>query len=157
MRHADWLERMLEADPAELAGEGDTPLAIHIRSCDLCRILARRMLREQARMARALEAVRPATAPEEAIDRVLAGESRETGRFRPVLVLAPLAVAAAVAALLLWMPGGEDPTRTGVPSAPSDPAPRVSVDVPPGGAIVFATRDPDVTVVWLEPPEGEPR
>lgn len=158
MRHEEAMERMLEAEPAELAGEGATPLATHVRSCERCRALGRRLLEEQARLARALETVRPGAAVEEATELALAEETPEAGRFGWVPVLAPLAAAAAVAALLLWMPGWQDPGRPGAPPAASGPEfDQVSVDVHEGSAIVFATRDPDVTIVWLERPEGEPR
>lgn len=158
MSHDEWIDRMLEADPAELVGEGATPLAAHVRECERCRSLGRRLVEEQTRLARALEEARPRGTAAEAVERVLAERASGTRRFRWGVVLVPLSVAAAVAALLLWMPGEEGYRPAGPPPSGSPPAPaRLSVDVPEGGAVVFATRDPAVTLVWIDRPEGETR
>ena len=42
------LDRMLEADPAELRGEAETGLARHIAGCHRCRAVAAAMLEETA-------------------------------------------------------------------------------------------------------------
>lgn len=157
MRHEEWMERMLQADPADLAGEGGTPLAVHVRQCRRCRSLGRRLLDEQAALAGALESVGPKSTAAEAADRVLEEERSSPIRFRWAAVLAPLAAAAVVTALLLWTPRDGSVRRAGSPTATDRGSARVSVEVPEGGALVFATRDPTVTLVWIERPEGERR
>lgn len=157
MRHEEAMERMLEADPDELVGESDTPLAAHVQKCERCNALGRRLLEEQTTLARAIEEIRPRAAATEATDRALGGRGTGSSRWGWGAVLVPLAAAAAVAALLLWTPR-EGSVRRAEPPIAVEPGPaRVSIDVPEGGAVVFATRDPAVTLVWIERPEGERR
>lgn len=155
MSHAEWREAMLEADPAELAGRGKTALAAHVRDCARCRVLGRRLLEEQAALGGALGEIRPrgsATAAGPG-----SGPPRPSAIRRGAALLAPLAAAAVVAALWLARPGNRPLRREGVLAARgTDPA-RVSVDVSEGGAVVFATRDPAVTLVWIDRPKGERR
>ena len=45
------LERLLEADPAELGGEGDSELVVHLRGCERCTAVAERLLDGQQELA----------------------------------------------------------------------------------------------------------
>lgn len=172
----DATERLLEADLSSLRGEDRTPLAAHIRACPSCRDAAQAILAAERGLGRALDGLRPSIEATEAVSlaergRADAGDERRdaTGSRvsrRRLWPLVPLA-AAAVAGLLLWGPrGGPEPRRVGLTSTASideagkAPGPdgargpeisgRFALDVPERGrAIVFGTRDPTITVVWL--------
>lgn len=169
-------ERLLEADLSSLRGEDRTPLAAHIRVCPSCRDAAQAILAAERGLGRALDGLRPSIEAAEAVSlaergRADAGEeSRDaTGSRvsrRRLWPLVPLA-AAAIAGLLLFGPrGGPEPRGIGLTStapiveAEQAPGPdgargpeisgRFALDVPERGrAIVFGTRDPTITVVWL--------
>ena len=155
MTHEEWIDRLLVADPAELAGEGAGPVAVHVRECARCRTLGRRLLEEQERLAAALEALGP-PAPRAVPVRTgaTARPSRADWPGRAVWWV-PLATAAGLAALLLaWPDRGNVPVPPGETPRPAT----VAVEVPVGvQAMVVETRDPEVTLVWLDEPKGEAR
>ena len=137
---------LLEAEPAELRGEGGSPLAAHLRECAGCRSAARAILAGQAELDAALRAL--AAAPAEA--RVLPLR-RRAGLARRVATLAvPLAAAAAAVMLLDRGPAPENPgiTRERIARALF---PRRPVARPISGrnATVLRTSDPGVTLVWI--------
>lgn len=51
--------RLLEAEPAELRGSGDSPVAVHVRACASCANDAARILSLTASLGRALDSVAP--------------------------------------------------------------------------------------------------
>lgn len=121
-------EAMLVAERGELRGEGETPLAEHVASCEAC-----------GRVGSALASD---------LHRLSASVARRKSK-RIVLVAALPATAAIV--LVARIAGRDEPVRRPALNTPS-PAHVVSVDVAPGQrAAVLKTSDPKVTLVWLAP------
>jgi len=165
----DAMEAMLTAEPAELRGEGASPVAFHIRDCGRCRALARTILSEQAALDAAMASAGPPRAAE-AIARAVLDTARAqhiapgqdadvesiprkrdpgAARLRNWKVAVPTLLAAVLAALLLlprddrdWqVPGGEGATVR---------AERVAVSPPPDKSVaVFRTRNPNIKVIWF--------
>jgi hypothetical protein len=130
----DALAPLLEAELAELRGEGTSQLAAHVRACPRCRGRAERILAGQAGLDRALarRSGYGATVP------------RRRPAWRALGPLAPLALAAGIAAVALLRPR---PDLTRAPSGPVVPRPDVLV----AGAravAVFQTHNPDIVVIW---------
>lgn len=172
-------DRLLEAELSTLRGEDGTPLAAHLRVCPRCRAAAEAILEAEERLARALEGVRTSIDPAEAAS--LAERARRSAhgpagemaggvrdRRRRLWPLVPLAAAAA-ALLVLGPRNGGEPAGSGLSLTPPTPdgplaggaardrgpaaAARFALDVPERGrAVVFATRDPSITVVWFYRP-----
>lgn len=157
MKYEEALERLLEADPDELAGLGDSPTAAHVRSCAHCADVAARLLAGQRLLAAALDGVRPRISADEAIDRVLGRtvargplhlESRRPRWRRRLAAALPLAAAAALALILL---------RDDAPPPAPLPVARLAeqigaptLTVPAGSnAAVFKTSNPKITVIWF--------
>lgn len=163
-------ERLLEAELDELAGESDTPVGRHVRSCPACGAVARTLLAETRALGAALDSLAPsrdgvapaghvagsrsslAAGPVPSVVRERGGSPvpRSRGRVRR---WAPLAAAAGLAGLIAigW---GED-RPLGDPSTPLDrvEAPvgeRFAIEVPDDGRLaVFDTADPSIKVVWF--------
>ncbi|MGD2215340.1 MAG: hypothetical protein PVJ64_01235 [Gemmatimonadales bacterium] len=142
------LERLLEADPAELGGQGDSELAAHLKECERCTAVAARLLAGQQELAAELSELGPRTGVEEALSKARA-RSRQVARRRNAWrVAAPLAAAAAVAALLLV--GSPDERMPG--ELVSLPAPRIEPVVEMAVAqnvMVFETEDQSAKVIWF--------
>jgi anti-sigma factor RsiW len=138
---------LLEADIEELRGEGDSPLATHLRGCEACQATARSILMGQVELDRALaELARPA--PEA---RVL--PLRRGTAWRWAAWPAPLAAAAAVALLLITR-GAPAPEKHPVATAEAIAKalfPRPPMARAEGGrsVAVLKTSDPGITVVWI--------
>lgn len=180
MRCDEALERMLEAEPAELRGETDTELAAHIAGCDRCAAVAAAMLEEADVVDAALDGyavgrsmgeaagadapTRHHTAADAAAEAALAAAREEPAeaipraqRTAPWIRRAwiPLAAAAALAAVLVLRHAPAPlPTGTPTPDAPTV-QPRVSITPPADkGAAIMATENPNITIVWLYEREG---
>jgi hypothetical protein len=82
------LEALLEADPSDLAGQGGSPLAQHVRACARCRRLAAQVL-DDTHLLASVELV-PAVRPQPVRRR----------SWLPALVM-PAALAAAIVAIIL--------------------------------------------------------
>lgn len=54
-----FLEAMMDADPRELRGEGDSELARHVPECPRCRAAASRILLDTEALDRALDEMLP--------------------------------------------------------------------------------------------------
>jgi hypothetical protein len=143
------LELLLEADPAELTGSGDSKLAAHVRECARCGAVGLRLLDEQERLSRELAELEPRVGVEDALQaarrlRVSRGRRRRAWR-----VAAPLAAAAAVAAVFLAR-GPEAGRMPGEVMAL--PAKRIEPLVEVSDAqnvMVFETRDRSTKVIWF--------
>ena len=141
---------MLTAEPGELHGAFDTPLSRHLASCPRCREAAARIMASTAVLDEWLGA--PAAVPD--VDRVLwEAATPVPPRRRGLAWAVPVALAAGVAALLLL---GRERTPTAAVEAPvaarvgASEASTLDLEVPEGSdAAVFATADPDITVIWF--------
>jgi anti-sigma factor RsiW len=140
------LARMMEAEPAELAGEADTELTAHLSACPRCALVAARLLEGQVELDRALSALSPRIGAEEALVRARGGRLRRSA-WRVAL---PLAAAAALAGILFLRPTPfERLPRSDVPAVQRweerpfvEPQTNQSV-------LVFETRDRSAKVIWF--------
>jgi anti-sigma factor RsiW len=144
------LERLLDAEPAELEGRGDSELAAHVRGCTRCGALAARLTRGQAELARALDALGPRLDVEAALAAVRVRPLRASAWRRTVAWGTPLAAAAVLASVILvrgWNRG---------PSLPNEMLPRSVAAIEPlveapaaGNVLVFETKDQSAKVIWF--------
>jgi predicted anti-sigma-YlaC factor YlaD len=157
MTCSDAVHRILEGDPLDLQGHGDSSLAEHIRTCPRCRAMAELVLEEERRLG--IQMVGAVEVPDldqlldEALEKRPGTSPKTTSREhqglqfkRFGLPLIPLAAAAAVVTLFL---GGE-PSLPGDSYAPPQRTAGLGVEVPEGqNAAVLATNNPDITVLWF--------
>jgi predicted anti-sigma-YlaC factor YlaD len=142
---------LLEAELAELRGEGESEVARHVRECTRCRAMAQEIVEQEGALAQALAGVRPqvsadTAAAETAAAKVLSLRPRWKRRWAAII---PAALAATVAGILL--------TSNGTPPAvvPSTTEDAAVAAVPVVDAtssdtyVVFNTDNPDIVVVWL--------
>jgi hypothetical protein len=135
-------ELMLEADPELLTGIGDEPIARHISACEVCRELASGILDATGAVRSAYTLVRPAPVP--APVRI-----RTIGR-RAIWAVASLAAAAAVVIVVSGGSHGVDGRGIWKNLEPDMPTSSIAIEVPEGkNAIVFDTKNPKVSVVWI--------
>ncbi|WP_325307677.1 hypothetical protein [Longimicrobium sp.] len=148
MDHATARSLLLEADPAELRGDGASELAAHLRDCAECRARADGILAGEAELDAALTML----AAPRAGTRVIPLRPRASVARRMATIAVPLAAAAAAAGVLL-LPRGPAPERPGITTEKIARAlfPRQPVVRPGTGrsAAVMNTSDPGVTLVWI--------
>ena len=139
---------LLEADPAELRGEGESPLAAHLRACADCRSRAETILAGEAELDAALRTLaRPSAEP-----RVIPLRPRQRWGGRTVPAAATFAaLAAAVAGLMLVRPHAPPPRGATAEQIAQlmYPAPPVARAEAGQSVAVLKTSDPGVTVVWV--------
>jgi anti-sigma factor RsiW len=142
---------LLEADLAELRGEGESEVARHVRECSRCRAMAQEIVAQERALAQSLAGVRSrvsadAAAAEVAAAEVLPLQPRWKRRWAAVV---PAALAATIAGILLTS-NGTSPTV--VPST-TEVAAVAAVPVVDAASsetfVVFNTDNPDIVVVWL--------
>ena len=135
-------EAMLVADPAELRGETETALAVHVTSCADCRRAAATIVGVTTQLGLAIARREPRT-------------RRRASRRVIGLVFVPVAAAAVFAV----MSAGGFSRRAEPPRVSLSPLPvarTVSLEVGRGQqATVLKTADPKVTVIWLSSGEGK--
>ncbi|MDP2956787.1 MAG: hypothetical protein Q8N53_10220 [Longimicrobiales bacterium] len=155
---------LLEAEAAELRGEGGSPLAHHVRACRSCARAAALILEETSRLDLLLS-----EAPPLDVDALLAragvvsgGAAAPVGTHRPApgapprrrlsrRLWVPTAAAAALAALLLWQADEMQTPPASVTAAVAHGSPPLVEPAPGQDVAVMQTADPDITVVWLFP------
>lgn len=179
MRCETALERMLEADPAELRGDDGGELARHVAECARCARVAAALIEETNAVDRSLGAWAEAGSADAATDTALAAlRADRAGRTDDVVPLRPQRtrgvgaaagasrrdwvrkawvplVAAAAMAGVLFLGRADTPFPTGSGPAGTPFEPRVSVTPPPDrSAAIMETENPDITIVWLYQREG---
>lgn len=139
-------ELLLEAEPAELRGEGDGRLAAHLRGCPACRQRAAFLLAQTELLRDTLATLRPV---EGRPGFLAAAGGSPGGMTRRWPVLVPLALAAGIAALLLVSRHeATAPDSAALQLAAATP-PALDVQVPTGQAVaVFQTANPNIVVIW---------
>jgi hypothetical protein len=151
-------ERLLEADPAELLGEGDSTVALHVAGCAACTAAARRILRSQQELADALSQLSARAAPAAGVVSVDLGASAESavrparGARRSLLRVMPPLAAAAVLVLFLLQPRAADelPRLEPVPEPTAYALDMPMVNATDGSDVaVMQTSNPNITVVWF--------
>jgi hypothetical protein len=152
MTCAQALDRMLEADPAELQADAPGALAGHLRGCAPCRSAADRILAAQADLASGLAAL---TAAGVRADARVPPIGSAPSAVRRWALRAALPLAAAASLLLVLRPSSSPAESSQVAAAAIQRDmmhEEALVEPGPGqSAAVMATRDPRVTVVWLYP------
>ena len=149
MNCASAVDEMLEADPQELLGEGNSELAGHIVSCERCRVLAEQFVEGQLELARELETRAPRVSADVALR-----TAENTGAIRRRNAIwqigAPLAAAAGIVGIAVL---GDNPAGLGsyVQARVPETLPGLEVQSPPGKDVaVFEVADrQDVVVVWF--------
>lgn len=141
-------ELLLEADPAELAGRGESELAMHIRGCARCRATTASILSAQDRLAAALDELGPRTEVGEAL-RLLRARRQAAVRRERAWRWGPVAAAAviALAMVLESLPAGRL-TGEGAVAAPVAAEPLVEAATS-ASVMVFETGDRSVKVIWF--------
>jgi hypothetical protein len=147
----DMRERLLEADPAELRGEGDSMVALHIAGCAACTAAALRILTSQQQIVAALSELSARAAPVVPPASAESVRSARNPRRRLLLVLPPLAAAALLVVFLL-----QQRTVAELPRLEPVPEPTAyAIDMPVVNATngsdvaVMQTSNPNITVVWF--------
>lgn len=139
---------MLEADPADIRGQGAVELASHLAACDACRTLAEEILREHDALAKAMASTRARRPVEDAIARARFEATRRKRR-RLWIAAVPAAAAAGVAGMLLARPS-DTPLAHAASSAPADTVPPPLVESSNAdGVTIMHTDNPNIVVVWL--------
>lgn len=132
---------MLEAERADLEGATDSELSRHVRTCAGCRAAAARILDAERALGDAFAAMTPRRRAEDAV----AEAAQRAGRRHWAWRAAPLAAAAALAALLLARREPAVPPLSPLPTAAA-----IEVQPPPGRTVaVFHTDNPDIVVIWF--------
>ena len=139
---------LLEAELAELHGEGESEVARHIHECARCRTMAQEIVEQEGALAEALAGVRPGVSAATAADEARTPEVIPLPRWRRRwTALIPAALAATIAGILLTgsgtppaQPAAETAAVAAVPVVDAASSERV---------VVFNTDNPDIVVVWL--------
>ena len=150
MKCASAIDRMLEADPQELSGEGTGELAGHLASCDRCCALAEQIVEGQLGLARELETQSPRLSAEDGL-RIAEKRSSAIRRRNAIWQIgAPLAAAAGITGIVLAGNGGVGVKDMALTRG-AETLPGLEVQAPPGKDVaVFGVADrPDVVVVWF--------
>ena len=138
---------LLEAEPAELRGEGDGALARHVRGCPACRQRATFLLGETDVLRATMDAFRPSRrkpSPAPSVVRRL----RTPATGRGLRILLPLALAAGIAALVLVRRDDVTPPSAPLHVTRATP-PVLDVQVPAAQSVaVFQTANPNIVVIW---------
>jgi hypothetical protein len=142
------LERLLEANPAELAGRDDSELAVHVRGCGRCQAVAARLLAGQEQLAGALGELRPRTDVGEALSTARARRSKAL-KWQRVSRWGPVAAAAVVAAVMVLqsLPAARMIEGENV-RAPAQMEPLVEAAAGQN-VLVFETGDQSAKVIWF--------
>ena len=139
---------LLEADPAELRGEGGSPLAAHLRACADCRAAADAILAGEAELDAALRTI---AQPSKEARVIPLRPTRGWGRRMVPAAASFAALAAAVAGIMLARPhaaapGGVTSEQIAQLMFPAPPVARAGAGK---SVAVLKTSDPGVTVVWV--------
>ncbi len=143
------LERLREADPAELAGVGEGALAAHVRECPRCAAVAAQLLTGQDELSRALEASRPARSVEEALRAMRVRQRQSVWSRRSWRWAVPLAAAAALAGALVLRTVGTDEMPGQVVARPAAAIEPLVEMATAQNVMVFETRDRSAKVIWF--------
>ena len=151
----EWLR---EADPEALAQVEASPVAEHLQSCPSCRAMVSRLLTMQQEVQAAYLAAAPGRSAADVAGQVLASGPNilpiRSGRRNIIAAAGMLGLAAAAVLVVAVVGRGRvapaAPVVAPAVVADSAPAATIAVEVPEGrNAIVFATRNPLISVVWI--------
>ncbi len=145
------LDLLLEAEPDELAGIGDTEVAQHVAHCRRCRAVADEILGGQALLADGLRVLSPAGDVNSVVERIRLRERRRHQRSRVRKFVLPLAAAAVLSVLVFGDRMSrrmvyDDTTARGAATLEAARAIQVS---PARNVAVMKTDNPKITVIWF--------
>jgi len=142
------LERLLEADPEELAGQGDSEVAVHVRECVRCQAVGAKLLVGQGRLTDALGRMVPRTDVDRALSAARARRLK-AHRWQQFWQWGPVAAAAAIAGVMILQALGGAPMLEGeIGAVPVAIEPLV--EAPAGrNVMVFETSDQLAKVIWF--------
>ena len=146
----DALRALLEAEPLELKGEGESAVAAHVRECSECRAAAEVLLTGEESLAETLRGQAPPLDVKSVLERAHSapGPGRRAWRSAAWKSVVPLAAAAATAFLLLTRNGGMPPVAP--VSEPSLITTAQVLEAPEGmNVAVLETQNPAIAVVWF--------
>lgn len=143
-------ELLLEAEPADLRGEGDTELAQHMRACPPCGARARQILEDLDALSDVLARQEPTVAVSGAVARAAVEARRRQKRRTLWRAAVPALAAAGLAGLLV----AQRTTRElGVQSLPVErdtPARVPDVEAPVGrDYMVLGSDNSDIVIIWF--------
>ena len=141
-------ERLLEADPAELAGQGDSELAVHVRECARCQTAGAKLLGGQEQLAAALTQMVPHTDVDRALSAARVRRSKAQRR-QQFWQWGPVAAAAAIAGVMILQALGGTPMLEGeIGPVPASIEPLVEAPADQN-VMVFETSDQSAKVIWF--------
>lgn len=146
----DALRALLEAEPQELRGEGESVVAAHVRGCADCRVAADALLAGEESLAETLRGQAPPLDVKSVLERAHSAPTPSHPRWRSAAwkSAVPLAAAAATAFLLLTRDGGIPPVAP--VSEPAVITTAQVLEVPEGKNVaVLETQNPAIAVVWF--------
>ena len=152
-------EAMLEADPELLTGSGDGGVQQHLQSCVECRAVAAGLGSELRKVQSAFSAIQPSVGATDIVARAMDGESkvlditlstRRRGARGFALKMASIAAAAAIVIVLADRREKASLRSEADAVLPDSASTAIAVEVPEGrNAIVFDTKNPLISVVWI--------
>ena len=141
---------LLEAEPAEMRGEGDGELAQHLRACPQCDALARQVLEDLDALSDALAAPEPTVAVSDAVARAAVDARRRRKRRALWRAVAPALAAASLAGLLVTQ---RTTRQLGVQRLPVErdaPARVPDVEAPVGrDYMVLGSDNSNIVIIWF--------
>jgi hypothetical protein len=141
-------ERLLEADPAELAGQGDSEVAVHVRECARCQAVGATLLGGQERLSAALTQMVPHTDVARALGAARVRRSKAQ-RWQQFWQWGPVAAAAAIAVVMILQALGGAPVLEGeIGPVPAAIEPLVEA-LAGQNVMVFETGDQSAKVIWF--------
>ncbi len=148
MKCDDAFDRLLEADPQELTGRTDSDLAVHVRGCARCQVVASELLAGQVQLAGELAKLRPRPDVSEAL-RLTRARWRRTRRLERAWHWGPVAAAAVLAAAMVLssLPAGRM-VEGDIATVPTTLEPLVE-EATSRNVLVFEARDRSAKVVWF--------
>ena len=138
MNHEEARNALLIAEPEELRGIGDSPLAQHVRECNACQRAAGVLLEANALLASSFTSA-TRTQP-----------ARRKSGLSSMPTWLPLPIAAAIAALIIVQPVQERmlPAAEGKLSEVKRPVPTTVVNAERSGDVAVFKATDNITVVW---------
>jgi anti-sigma factor RsiW len=143
-------ELLLEAELAELRGEGESEVARHIRECARCQAMAQEIVEQERSLAQALAGVRPQVSADAAAAEAVAAKVLPLRpRWKRRWAVIPAALAATLAGILLTSNGTPPADVTSTTDVAAVAAVPVVDATSSETFVVFNTDNPDIVVVWL--------
>ncbi len=144
------LEGMLDADPEELEGRGDSGLDVHIQGCGRCQAVAAELLAGHEMLAARILSVELDRGVEAVLPAVRRAATQRIRRRRLTRFALPAAVAAALVLLAIRDRAPSTPLVDPPAQLAGQPPAQPSVRLAPNtNALVLQTNNPKITVVWF--------